>query len=166
MRHMERWARQYEHNNSENTDASGDTAASVCCRQRSDTEVCIVSASPGDGSQGSWKTNTTAVTNAGTAIDPACVLLFWGTAPLVCPPITSASDPFVGRRCPISPMRVEILAARVLHQKVSSCTIDTATQHRHDHVATMGVQKKTRKFAQVKRVIGEAASTHCKRLRR
>ena len=46
--------------------------------------------------------------------------------------------------------------------KSSSLTIDTETSSRlPPQRHTMGVQKKTRKFAQVKRVIGKKAATCC-----
>jgi hypothetical protein len=56
---------------------------------------------------------------------------------------------------PFSP--TELLASAP--PKSSSFIIDTATSDCQHHAAAMGVQKKTRKFAQVKRVIGTTIRT-------
>ena len=59
----------------------------------------------------------------------------------------------VGGSFRFSPSSCRTKSWRHAPPKSSSFTIDTAPEHPH-HAAAMGVQKKTRKFAQVKRVIG------------
>lgn len=79
--------------------------------------------------------------------NPASLLIYsWPLPAGVASAVLSDADP-----------PTEILAC-VFHQKVqASLSIQNPRSHCHHNATTMGVQKKTRKFAQMKRVIGESS---------
>jgi hypothetical protein len=100
--------------------------------------------------------NTGAVTDAGTIDYLRCQLTLPQVAALLFLAMHATGCPLValGRACHF--FRSNSWQRRPAPPKSSSFAIDTATSYRHHHAVVMGVQKKTRKFAQVKRVIGRS----------